>query len=137
MAEPPDISGTDSSYYIGLQVNEIGRRLWMGVESEFVIAMTTLGREADAVQLARILLERELVACVSIVPSVRSLYRWKGAIEDGEEFLLIMKTRGALFERLERSVDELHPYEVPELLCLPVSGGHEPYLKWLTESVSD
>jgi periplasmic divalent cation tolerance protein len=94
--------------------------------------MTTLASEADAVALVRNLLERRLVACGTVVPAARSLYRWEGKVADEQEVLLILKTRTARLEALEAAFEELHPYQVPELLALPVASGNARYLAWLS-----
>ena len=84
-------------------------------------------RSAD---LAQRLLEKNLVACVNITP-VRSLYRWKGVSCDDEEHLLIIKTRRSLVDKVIRALKAMHPYEVPEIIVLPVLAGHAPYLDWV------
>ncbi|MFA4875932.1 MAG: divalent-cation tolerance protein CutA [Methanoregula sp.] len=81
-------------------------------------------------ELARSLIEKNLAACVNITP-VRSLYRWKGEFCDDEEHLLIIKTRRELSERVIRAIQEQHPYELPEIIALPVIAGHAPYLAWV------
>jgi periplasmic divalent cation tolerance protein len=101
-----------------------------------VVALSTVGTAEDAERIARALVERRLAACVNVVPGVVSVYRWKGAVERDEERLLVIKTRAERLEDLRRALVELHPYEVPELLALPVEAGHGPYLAWLDESVS-
>jgi periplasmic divalent cation tolerance protein len=101
-----------------------------------VVALSTVGTAEDAERIARALVERRLAACVNVVPGVVSVYRWKGAVERDEERLLVIKTRAERLEELRRALVELHPYEVPELLALPVEAGHGPYLAWLDESVS-
>jgi periplasmic divalent cation tolerance protein len=80
--------------------------------------------------LAKSLLEKNLVACVNITP-VRSLYRWKGESCDDEEHLLIIKTRRGLADAVIRALKEEHPFEVPEIIVLPVIEGHVPYLDWV------
>lgn len=80
--------------------------------------------------LSKRLLEKELVACVSILP-VRSLYRWDGEPCDEEEHLLIMKTRRSLADAVVSALKAMHPYEVPEIIALPVTAGHLPYLSWV------
>jgi periplasmic divalent cation tolerance protein len=80
--------------------------------------------------LAGRLLAKDLAACINIVP-VRSLYRWKGEACNEEEHLLIIKTRQSLADRVIRSLRAMHPYEVPEIIMLPVTGGHLPYLEWV------
>lgn len=80
--------------------------------------------------LAKSLLEKNLVACVNITP-VRSLYRWKGACCDDKEHLLIIKTRRGLADAVIRALKAEHPYDVPEIIVLPVIAGHAPYLNWV------
>ena len=84
-------------------------------------------RSAD---LAKRLLEKNLVACVSITP-VRSLYRWKGEACDEDEHLLIIKTRRDRAEQVIRALKAMHPYEVPEIIVLTVLAGYTPYLEWV------
>ena len=81
--------------------------------------------------MARGLVERELAACVNIIPSLRSVYRWQGAVEEAEEHLLVIKSRRDLLAAVEQAIGELHSYEVPEVLALPVAGGSNSYLGWL------
>jgi len=102
--------------------------------AEYIMAVTTTGDEESAVALARELIERRIVACVNILPRVRSLYRWKGAIEDDVECVLLMKTSAERYEALESALDELHAYEVPELIVLPIERGSAAYLGWIAES---
>jgi periplasmic divalent cation tolerance protein len=99
--------------------------------SDACVVLSTFGREEDAVRVSRALLEARLVACVNLLPRVRSLYRWQGAIEDASEVLAVMKTRRERLPELEAALIELHPYEVPELLVLAVASGAASYLEWL------
>jgi len=101
-----------------------------------VIALSTVGSAEDAERIARTLVERRLAACVNVVPGLVSVYRWKGSVERGEERLLVVKTRAERVEALREALVALHPYELPELVVLPVAGGHAPYLAWIAESVS-
>ena len=87
-----------------------------------------------AAGIARDLLDERLAACVSIVPGVRSLYRWQGQITDDGESLLIIKTKTALSDALEARLVEVHPYEVPEVLSLQVADGAEAYLTWVMDA---
>ena len=80
--------------------------------------------------------ESQLAACVNIVPGIISIYRWKGQVEEAPEFLLIIKTRSGLMADLQRKLQELHTYEVPELITLPVTGGLSAYLAWMGEETS-
>lgn len=86
--------------------------------------------------LAKRLLDKDLVACVSITP-VRSLYRWKGEACDDQEHLLIMKTKKSLADAVIQALKSMHPYEVPEIIVLPVIAGHLPYIAWVQEETRD
>jgi periplasmic divalent cation tolerance protein len=104
--------------------------------TERVVALSTVGTAEDAERLARALVEKRLAACVNIIPGLVSIYRWRGAVERAEERLLVIKTRADRLSALREALVSLHPYEVPELLTLPVEDGHPPYLSWLDESVA-
>lgn len=108
----------------------------MGGVSDAIVVLCTIGAADDAEHLARQLVERRLAACVNLVPGLVSIYRWKGRVERDEERLLVIKTGASRFEELKAAIVALHPYDVPEIVALPVSAGHEPYLAWLGESVS-
>ena len=96
-----------------------------------IVVLTTCAEESDAERMARALVDARLAACVNVVPGVRSFYHWKGETESSEEFLLIVKTSRHLFGALRAEMEKLHPYELPELLALPVVAGSEDYLGWL------
>jgi periplasmic divalent cation tolerance protein len=104
--------------------------------SERIVALSTVGTAEDAERIARALVDRRLAACVNVVPKVVSVYRWKGEISRDEEMLLVIKTRRDRLDALREALVALHPYEVPELVALPIEAGHEPYLAWLDDSVS-
>jgi periplasmic divalent cation tolerance protein len=104
--------------------------------SERLVVLSTLGSAEDAERIARELVERGLAACVNVVPSVVSVYRWKGRVERDEEKLLVIKTRRDRFEELREAILRLHPYEVPEIVALPIEAGHAAYLAWLDETVA-
>jgi len=87
---------------------------------------------ADAKKLQETLVKEGLAACINLVP-VDSFFTWKGKQEGTHELLLLMKTKTALFEELEKRVKELHPYEVPEILAIPILKGSSSYLKWIDE----
>ena len=97
-----------------------------------VVLISAPGAEAG-LQLARALVEERLAACGSVVPAVASVYRWRGAVEEEQEALVVLKTTADRVESLTQRARELHSYEVPEILALPVSGGNPGYLDWLTE----
>jgi periplasmic divalent cation tolerance protein len=84
-----------------------------------------------ASRIARALVEERLVACVNLVPGVRSIYRWEGALQQDSEVLLVVKTRADRAAELVDRVAELHPYELPELVMLPAVGGSLAYLDWV------
>ncbi len=88
--------------------------------------------EGEAERLAQALLSERLVACVQMFP-VQSRYWWRGKIEAASEVMLLMKTRAGLMERLVARIKELHPYEVPEVVALPISEGNPDYLEWVRE----
>ena len=104
--------------------------------SEHVVVLSTVGTAEDAARVARALVERRLAACVNVVPAVRSIYRWKGKVEEDEERLLVIKTRRDRFEALREALVALHPYDLPEAVVLTVEAGHAPYLAWIDESVT-
>lgn len=96
------------------------------------IAMTTVGSEDDASKLAQAIVEARLGACVQVV-AIRSFYRWQGAIADDPEQLLLIKTRTDRYEQLEAFVAERHPYELPEIVQVPLTAGFAPYLAWIED----
>jgi periplasmic divalent cation tolerance protein len=95
-----------------------------------VVLVTAPDAEVGA-RIGRVLVEEGLAACANLVPGIRSIYRWEGAVHDDAEVLLILKTRAALSAALAARVRALHPYQLPEVLALPVAGGSEPYLDWV------
>jgi len=99
--------------------------------SGFVLVLTTVPDEAKGHEIARALVEKRLAACVTVSAAARSFYRWQGKICEDAERILFIKTRAELFPALEEAFRTLHPYEVPELIALPVVGGAQPYLDWL------
>jgi periplasmic divalent cation tolerance protein len=96
-----------------------------------IVVLSTCSSEQEAEKIAERLVDRRLAACVNILPKIRSIYRWKGAVEKAEEWLLTIKTRRHLFERLSREIEALHSYAVPEIIALTVVDGSERYLAWL------
>jgi periplasmic divalent cation tolerance protein len=103
-------------------------------ESKEIVVFITAPGEDEAARIAKTLVESRLAACVNIIKNVRSIYRWKGNIEDDPEVLMVVKTRKVHFDALKGKLKELHSYEVPECIALPVVAGSEDYLKWLNES---
>ena len=101
---------------------------------QFILVMITAPSEDTAREIAHVLLEKKLAACVNLVPSVSSLYSWGGAVNDDDEILLIVNSRVELFEdRLVPAVQQIHPYEVPEIIAVPILMGSKSYLDWIEE----
>ena len=98
---------------------------------EIRVALVTAPDEDVARTLARTLVEERLVACVNWGGGLQSVYRWEGEVQEDAEVLLVLKTRADRVEALTQRVQALHPYDVPEVLCLPVSGGSAAYLDWV------
>ncbi|MEJ5300629.1 MAG: divalent-cation tolerance protein CutA [Thermodesulforhabdaceae bacterium] len=106
------------------------------IPENFIIVLVTVGKADEAVTIARTIVEEKLAACVNIVPTIRSIYFWKGEVCDDQESLLIIKTRAGLFDRLKAKIVELHSYEVPEIIAVRLHAGHEPYLSWVLENTT-
>jgi periplasmic divalent cation tolerance protein len=97
----------------------------------YLIVFMTAGSREEAEKIVRTLLEEKLIACGNVVDSVSSLFWWRGEIEEEEEVLVIMKSSEKLFKKLSERVTELHSYDVPEVLALPIVDGSSSYLEWL------
>ncbi|MEZ0230427.1 MAG: divalent-cation tolerance protein CutA [Planctomycetota bacterium] len=100
------------------------------------VCFVTVSSEDEGMKIARSLVARKLAACVNLIPSVRSVYRWKGEVKDDKELLLVVKTREHLMANVVQTVKELHSYTVPETIALPITGGSEAYLGWLKEETT-
>ena len=100
-----------------------------------LVVLTTLANDADARALVTALVTARLVACGTLLPGARSIYRWEGRVTEEAEVVVLLKTDASRWEALCAAVRERHPYQVPELLALPVAQGLEPYLAWLTSEV--
>jgi periplasmic divalent cation tolerance protein len=96
-----------------------------------IIVLSTCSSDEEATRIARQLVEQRLAACVNVVPGVRSIYRWQGAIEEAGEWLLIIKSRRGLLDRLRVEVEKAHSYQTPEVIALTIVDGSEAYLGWL------
>ena len=102
-----------------------------------LLVLTNLPNRAAADTLAQVLVESRLAACVNILPACHSIYRWKGKVETAEEIPLLIKTTEARYPALEAAIRERHPYEIPEIVSLPVTGGLPEYLAWLVAETQD
>jgi periplasmic divalent cation tolerance protein len=101
-----------------------------------IVVLSTCASAEEAQRVARALVEKRLAACVNVMPGIRSVYRWKDAIEDEEEVLLLIKTSRGLLEELREEIERLHSYEVPEVIALSVVDGSERYLAWMTRELA-
>lgn len=105
------------------------------MDTEAIVVLVTFPDREGAEKLARALVEERLIACANLLSPIRSIYRWEGKVEEGEEILLVLKSSKPRFEALRARIVELHPYDCPEVLSLPVEKGHPPYLDWIAASV--
>jgi len=103
--------------------------------SEEIVVLVTAASEPEAKVIARRLVEKRLVACVNIVPTVESVFEWEGTVTEEQESLLIIKTKAEVFDLLESVIKELHRYSVPEIIALPIQAGSSDYLAWLGQMV--
>ena len=104
--------------------------------TDAIVVLTTVANDDEAVTFVRSLLDRRLIACGTLVPGARSIYRWQGKIADESEVVVLLKTRSARVDALRESFRELHPYKVPEFLALSVDSGLEKYLEWINGETS-
>jgi periplasmic divalent cation tolerance protein len=103
-----------------------------------IIVLVTCGSRREALKIGRALVEAKLAACANVLEApVRSLYRWKGKTETAREFLMIVKASGRRFAAIERAVRNMHSYDVPEIIAMPIAKGSSKYLAWIAESVEE
>lgn len=102
--------------------------------TQYGVVMVTAASRAEAETIAKALLEAKLAACITLLP-VQSIYTWQGKVEQNEEWQLLIKTNLTQFSALEAKVREIHSYQVPEIIALPIVAGSEPYLQWIAENV--
>jgi periplasmic divalent cation tolerance protein len=106
------------------------------MENDCVVVWTTIGSTADGREMASILVNERLAACVNVLPEMASVYRWQGQVETDHERQLVIKTTVSRVAALRERVHELHDYDVPEFLVMPIVGGSEAYLNWIRESTA-
>ena len=104
--------------------------------TEILLVFTTFAREEDAARVVRTLVEERLIACGNLLPGARSLYRWKGAVADAREVVVLMKTRKQDWTALLSRLHELHPYETPECVAVRIAAGAPKYMAWLDEALA-
>jgi periplasmic divalent cation tolerance protein len=99
--------------------------------ADFVVVLVTMPDADTAARVGRALVEEQLAACVNVIPGLRSIYVWEGKLSDDAEVLCLFKTRRALYPALRDRMTALHPYQVPEIIAVPLCEGNSPYLAWL------
>jgi periplasmic divalent cation tolerance protein len=103
---------------------------------KYCSVLTTTPNIQEARKIAGLLLFRRLAACIQIIPAIESHYRWKGKKETSKEVLLIIKTKASLYKQLEKTILRYHSYEVPEIICLPITKGSRTYLNWISQETA-
>jgi len=104
-------------------------------DSEFAVIFCTCPNQEAGEKIAQFLLEEKRVACVNLLTGLKSFYWWKGKIEKEPEVLLLIKTRLDLFPQIQTAIENLHPYETPEIIALPIKKGNKSYLQWIRDSL--
>jgi periplasmic divalent cation tolerance protein len=107
----------------------------MDEDDGYLQVFTTIDRSADAEKISKLLVKKRLVACAQVLGPITSTYWWEGKMEESKEFLLLLKTKERLFPQVETVIKENHPYDVPEIVAVPITHGSEKYLKWIDEEV--
>ena len=105
--------------------------------TDYIQVFTTTDKEEDARRIAAFMVEKRLAACAQILGPISSIYWWKGKVEEANEWLCIFKSRQNLFQRLEAGIRSVHPYEVPEIISLPIESGSRDYLNWLRDETME
>ena len=103
--------------------------------TEAIVVFMTAGSADEARRIADHLVSKQLAACVQVLPEIESVYRWKGDVQHEREVLILAKTTAAQFDELEKAVREIHSYETPEIVAVPMLAVSEPYRAWLNENV--
>jgi periplasmic divalent cation tolerance protein len=106
------------------------------MEGQFIVVYVTTPTKEVGEEIAQKLVENKLAACIHLLPGLTSIYYWEGQVHNDAEVLLTIKTEGKCFKALSETVQEIHPYEVPEIIAVPVTTGSKRYLDWITEVTS-
>ena len=101
----------------------------------FVVVLTTLPTRAKAREISKLLIQKKLVACVNLLGPAQSFFHWQGKLNQTQEYLLVLKTTARCFSRVRTFLEQNHPYQVPEIISLPIKKGNAPYLNWIRTSV--
>lgn len=107
------------------------------MSTEYSVVLLTAPSLEVGEEIGTQLVEQKLAACANILPDVVSIFSWQGEIQNDSEVMLVIKTRGELFEQLAAAVEALHPYETPEIIALPILAGSQRYLEWIEAETSD
>jgi periplasmic divalent cation tolerance protein len=102
----------------------------------YALLYVTTGSRDEAIMIGRAVVEEHLAACANVLPAMTSIYHWQGAIEQADESVLLLKTISDLVDQVTRRIVELHSYECPCVIALPIESGHPPYLQWIGDSTS-
>ena len=105
------------------------------MSNNYIVILCTVPDKETALKISRTLVSERLAACCNIIPSLTSIYFWEGKMQEDDEHLLLIKTRSEKFHALQKRIEQIHPYQVPEILALPVVQGNESYLNWVNENV--
>ena len=106
-------------------------------EDGYLQVFTTIDRSNDAEKISKLLVKNRLAACVQVVGPITSTYWWEGKMEQSKEFLLLVKTRNSAYEKVEQLIIQNHPYEVPEIVAIPITRGSARYLDWIRKEVEE
>lgn len=105
------------------------------LSDDYIQIFTTAEKKETAEKIAKVVVERRLAGCVQILGPIKSSYWWKGKIENADEYLCILKSKKSLYPKLEKIIKDIHPYETPEIIGIPIIAGYDGYLKWLDGEV--
>ncbi len=103
--------------------------------SKFIQIQTTFQKRSNAERIANMLCEKKLSACTQIVGPVTSIYKWKGKTEKSKEWLCIIETRASCYKKVEKAIKEIHPYELPEIIAVPITASSQEYLEWMKKQL--
>lgn len=106
------------------------------MSEKYIQIITTTDKKADAEKIARELVEQRLAGCVQILGPMASVYWWKGKVETAEEWLCLIKSKMDQYEKLEKTIKNMHPYETPEIIAMPIVAGSKGYLEWLNNEIA-
>ncbi len=108
----------------------------MGNDNTYMVVLVTASSQDEAANIGKRLVSDNLAACINIIPAIRSIYRWQGEICDDSEVLLIIKTRSSKLDRLMEQIKNMHSYDLPEMIALPIIKGWKPYMAWLEKETA-